>query len=163
DPKTGRSASTTDPTTWGTFERAISYYRKHGLSGVGFVFTEADPYAGADLDDSRNPETGGIEPWAQEIISELGSYAEVSPSGTGVRGSVGGRVPPGGGRKGRFELYAPARFFGLRGRGLKQSAKKVLRRQKALAPFHARLFPPPEVNDPGTHKHDGRLVDLTDE
>jgi hypothetical protein len=38
------------------------------FAGVGFVFTEADPYAGTDLDGVRNPMTGVIEAWAWEII-----------------------------------------------------------------------------------------------
>ena len=38
-----------------------------------------------DLDGCRDPRTGEIEPRALEVVRDLGSYAEVSPSGTGVK------------------------------------------------------------------------------
>ncbi len=41
--------------------------------------------AGIDLDTCRDPETGAIEGWAQAIVDRLGTYTEVSPSGTGVK------------------------------------------------------------------------------
>jgi hypothetical protein len=40
---------------------------------------------GVDLDSCRTPPTGEIEVWAQQVIDRFGSYAEVSPSGTGVK------------------------------------------------------------------------------
>ena len=43
----------------------------------GFVFTASDPYAGIDLDDCRDPETGEIASWAQQIVDALESYTEV--------------------------------------------------------------------------------------
>jgi primase-polymerase (primpol)-like protein len=48
DPNTGGSASTTDPSTWGSFEQAKRYYKenKGQVEGVGFVFTAQDPYTG---------------------------------------------------------------------------------------------------------------------
>ena len=49
------------------------------------MVTRDDPYVGIDLDDCRNPETGEIAAWAQEIIDRFDSYTEVSPTGTGVR------------------------------------------------------------------------------
>jgi primase-polymerase (primpol)-like protein len=40
-------ASTTDPETWGTFEQASAV---EGVDGIGYVFSEDDPYSGIDLD-----------------------------------------------------------------------------------------------------------------
>lgn len=39
DPKTGRGASHTDPSTWGTYDQAEAHARKHSLPGVGYVLT----------------------------------------------------------------------------------------------------------------------------
>src|SRR6516164_4603875 len=39
----------------------------------------------ADLDDCRDPGTGVLAPWAQQLLEKCGSYAEVTPSGTGIR------------------------------------------------------------------------------
>src|SRR5699024_4330851 len=44
-----------------------------------------DGIGGVDLDNSYDPETGAIEPWALEILQIFKSYAEISPSGTGIK------------------------------------------------------------------------------
>lgn len=41
--------------------------------------------AGIDFDTCRNPASGHIEAWAQTVIDRIDTYAEVSPSGTGVK------------------------------------------------------------------------------
>src|SRR5262245_56209830 len=78
-PITGGRASSTRPHTWGTYERAMAFCEQQGLAGVGYVFSRMDPYTGIDLDTCRDPTTGTIEPWAQDIITALSSYTEVSP------------------------------------------------------------------------------------
>jgi len=55
---------------------------------------------GIDLDKCRNPETGELEPEAQEIVRRMDSYTEVSPSGTGVHIYVIGTKPEGRCRRG---------------------------------------------------------------
>lgn len=40
---------------------------------------------GIDLDSCRNPETGALTQWARQIIERFSTYAEISPSGTGVK------------------------------------------------------------------------------
>src|SRR5215213_4996355 len=77
-PLTGGRASSADPETWAGYPEAVTACRERGHDGIGFVFTGDDPFCGVDLDRCRDPQTGKIEPWAQEIIEELESYAEVS-------------------------------------------------------------------------------------
>src|SRR5262245_1008727 len=36
--KTGTNASSTDPSTWATFDEALDYYHAHDVAGIGFVF-----------------------------------------------------------------------------------------------------------------------------
>lgn len=74
----GKPASSTNPATWNTFETCRETFDK-----LGFVLRP--PHLGVDLDGCRDPETGAIDAWAQEIIDEFCSYTEVSPSGTGVK------------------------------------------------------------------------------
>ena len=88
NPHNGRRAKTNDLTTSSDYETALAAVEKYGLTGVGYVFSADDPFAGIDIDDCRDPETGVIAPWAQEIIDALPTYWEVSPSGTGVKGWV---------------------------------------------------------------------------
>jgi putative DNA primase/helicase len=121
-PGTGMRASATDLMTWRTFSEALADYEidtpPYG-GGIGFVFSSADPYTGIDLDDCRDPETGGIELWAQEILNRVPKgYVEASPSGTGIHIIVRGRVRGGGMRKDSIEMYARARFFAMTGRVL---------------------------------------------
>jgi putative DNA primase/helicase len=123
DPKTGLRASTTDLMAWDTCDGAVGLYKgSEGLyDGVGFVFSSGDPYAGIDLDGCRDPETGEIASWAEEIlerVADASSYVEISPSGTGIHIVVEGAVRVGGMRKGNVEMYSRARFFTITGRTL---------------------------------------------
>lgn len=119
NPMTGQRASTTDSSTWGTYEQAIeALINGHGnkhYAGIGFVFTAEDPYVGIDLDKCRDPKTGVIEPWATGLIRFMNSYTEVSPSGTGVHIIVKGKLPEGQRRRGNVEVYDRARFFTMTG------------------------------------------------
>ncbi len=117
-PGTLRRASATELMTWGTFREALEAYRRSEppYDGIGFVFCSADPFAGIDLDDCRNPETGEIESWAQKIIDRVQEgYIEVSPSGTGIHIIVVGKVRGGGVKRGSVEMYGQDRFFTISG------------------------------------------------
>jgi putative DNA primase/helicase len=109
-------ASSTNSETWRTFEEAVQALHTGRYDGIGFVFSSGDPYAGVDLDNCRNPETGELEEWAAEIVRALDGYAEVSPSGRGVHIIVRGKAP--NKRRGRIEAYSSERYFTMTGRVL---------------------------------------------
>src|SRR5580658_10782661 len=69
----GRHASSTDPLTWDTFDVVVAERDKHPerYSGIGFVFSPADPFSGIDVDDCLDAE-GQVKPWAQGIIHQFG-------------------------------------------------------------------------------------------
>ncbi len=115
NPRTNRMAKTDDPATWGTIEEAKRAQETYGLDGIGYVFAKEDPYTGVDLDGCHAPETGEIAPWATRIVAALGSYAEVSPSGTGVKIIARGRKPEGRKRRGSVEMYDREQFFTVTG------------------------------------------------
>src|SRR5215217_7101146 len=139
-PLTAERADITNPATCANFTDAVAACREHGFDGIGFVFTEDDPFCGADFDHCRDPETGKIETWAQEIIEELDSYSEVSPSGTGVHVLAKGELPPGRNRKGRFEVYDRGRYFTVTGRHLAGTPKTIEARQEHLERVVKRVF-----------------------
>ncbi len=121
NPKTGKFASTTNPSTWGTFDQAWEHYESHkgrGIDGIGFVFSEDDPYAGIDLDGCRDPETGEIAPWALEIVARMNSFTELSPSGGGLHIFVEGKLPGNGINTERVEIYDDKRYFTVTGQTL---------------------------------------------
>jgi putative DNA primase/helicase len=117
-PGTERRASSTDLMTWRTFDQALAAYEagEPPYHGVGFVFCSADPFVGIDLDKCRDPESGEVEPWAQNIIDTFAAegYVEASPSGTGVHIIVKG-VQREGARRGRVEMYGQDRYFSVTG------------------------------------------------
>jgi hypothetical protein len=138
-------ASTTQPATWGTFEAARGHQRE-GFDGIGFVFREDGGLAGVDLDHCRDAD-GNIAPWAAEIIRDLDSYSEVSPSGRGVHIIVRGALPGGGNKRayetGAVEMYARGRYFTMTGDHLDGTPDTVNPRTVELAVWHQRLFAPP--------------------
>jgi putative DNA primase/helicase len=109
-------ASSTDSLTWRSFEEAVQALKTGRYNGIGFVFSSGDPFAGVDLDDCRDPETGELEEWAAKIVEAFGSYAEVSQSGTGVHIIVMGKAP--NKKRGKVEAYSSERYFTMTGRVL---------------------------------------------
>lgn len=79
-------AKANDPGTWGT--RAQAEKRAEQLKGaVGIQLGSIDAdhaLGGIDLDSCYDA-MGDLEPWAAEVIGRFGSYAEVSPSGKGIK------------------------------------------------------------------------------
>jgi hypothetical protein len=139
-PHIGELAAVDRPETWGTYEEAVRAAREHGYDGVGFVFTEDDPYAGVDLDNCRDPETGEVEEWAKELIEQLNSYTELSPSGGGAHILVKAEIPLGGRRRGQIEMYDSGRFFTVTGQHLPGTPIRIKERQAVVEVLHRKLF-----------------------
>ncbi|MFL5280643.1 MAG: hypothetical protein ACJ8AW_06505 [Rhodopila sp.] len=152
-PGKGGMASSTDPETWGSRaqaeQKAATLLKPFGIGGIGLVFSDLNngwSTAGIDLDTCRCPESGAIELWAMAVVEKLASYAEVSPSGTGVksfflfrtddleplRAAMGGvygkkwswtgkNHPP------AVELYLARRFFAITGQLLDGCTRELRR------------------------------------
>ena len=137
NPNTGYNAKTNKPETWSSLEIAVKQAINSKLGGVGFVFSKDDPYVGIDLDKCINDD-GEIETWATDIISELNSYTELSPSGKGYHIIGLGQLPPRGRRKDRIEMYDSNRFFTVT--GLDYGIGPIRNIQKELDVLHAKVF-----------------------
>ena len=145
DPKTGRPASSTDPATWGTFEQAFQACSNGGeYAGVGYVFSPYDPFCGIDLDDCIDDATGELRAWGSRIIDEMNSYAEVSPSGRGVKIFVRARKPGDrcktGYADGEVEMYDRGRFFTVTGQRIEDVDPGVHDRQEQVDALYAEVF-----------------------
>jgi putative DNA primase/helicase len=160
----GGRASSTNPKTWAPFEAAIAYAEEHSMSGVGFVFTEDDPYTGIDLDKCRDSETGEIDHWARKIVDALDSYTEVSPSGTGLHIFVKAPLPGRNNRKGPVEMYESRRYFTLTGKHLDGTPTEIHERQDVLERLYRHVFedekPADETNG---YRPQTALLDAGDE
>jgi len=141
NPLTRHRASSIDPGTWVTFDKAASVVRAY--DGVGFVLSEHDPFVGGDLDRCYHPRTGSLEPWARLIIDELCTYSEISPSGKGIRLFARGRLPTGWRKRGHVEVYDRARFLTVTGQHLIGTPRVIGERSEEIAKCHARLSPAP--------------------
>src|SRR5215208_1770448 len=117
-PTTGQRASSTNPKSWASYQQAVRACKEHGYDGIGFVFTVEDGLCGVDLDGCLDPKTGELEGWARQLVEELDSYTEISPSGTGVHILIRATLSEGRNRKGRFEAYDRGRYFTVSGRHL---------------------------------------------
>ncbi len=139
NPHTGGRASVDKATTWGTFEEAVAAVERFRLEGAGFVFTENDPYVGVDIDGCVDPD-GVIAPWAMKIVRTLDSYAEISPSGTGIKAWVRATLPTDktGARRGPVEVYQYGRFFTVTGKALDLDAP-IRDAQEAVEALYGRI------------------------
>ena len=143
-------AASTDPATWSTFEAALAGVQRHGYDGLGFVVTDDDDLVGVDLDHCRDPEAGAVRPWAMEIVQALDTFTDITPSDTGLRLFVHGKLPPEGRRRsietgGLVEVYESGRYLTLTGRPLEGTPSTVNYRQAALSAFHARYIAKPKA------------------
>lgn len=145
----GKSASSTDPATWTSFDNVVSTFDESQHSGIGFVFTANDPLVGIDLDGCRDPETGTVADWAQDEVIRFSSYTEISPSRTGLKIWITAdsqlmkgrkkelRVPPITALKDpAIECYTQGRYFAVTGQIYKQY-RHVEHRENELQAFLA--------------------------
>ena len=139
NPKTGKYASINKHKTWGSFQRAHRRFEDK-LAGIGFVFTSNDPYVGYDLDGCRNPENGEIAPWAEDILERVKSYAEVSPSGTGIKMIARGKLPGRGRKNDKIEMYDNRRFFTITGQILNGSTNKIAKKPRTIKSLYEKSF-----------------------
>ncbi len=156
DPRTGWKASKTDPRAWGAFAEALAFYREQRGDGIGYVVTANDGLTGVDLDKCRDPQTGAIAVGTLDIIRQLDSYTEISPSGTGVRIFVKGKLPPGRRKEPRrgIEMYDDKWYFTLTGHHLPGTPTTIKERQEELTRLHARVFPAPQRERVGANGAD---------
>jgi hypothetical protein len=139
-----KHAKSNDPATWSSFSDA-SEALKRGYNGLGFCLSY--PYVGVDLDGCRGKTP---EPWAQQILDELDSYYEASPSGNGIHVLVKGELPDGPRQKDFKDRdhHGVGLYDAVRGRYLTMTGWRLSRnggiaeRTAELQRIHARLFPP---------------------
>jgi putative DNA primase/helicase len=127
----GSPAKTNDRSTWVSFETAheayLNSYSKY--AGIGFVFSENDPFVGIDIDDCLT-DAGTLKPWAVGIVNRFShTYMEVSPSGTGIKIFARGeleRAAKFNYGDGKVETYSTGRFFTVTGNRYTSDTSEVV-------------------------------------
>lgn len=128
NPVTGWKASVTNSSHWSTLDSCLNFLRTqpHWVGGIGFVLTKRDPFTFIDLDDkdARNPDgsdkyTAEQKAWIADAQAKVyqayaGTYAEFSPSGTGLH-IIGWGSVPSGVRGPAIEVYSDGRYMTMTG------------------------------------------------
>jgi predicted P-loop ATPase len=160
-----RKARSNDPSTWATYEEALAAFESGAFDGLGFCLS--DLFIAVDLDGCILPD-GTIEPWAQQIMDELTSYAESSPN-NGIHIIVKGQLPEGRRQcdfKDRphhgvalYEAGGP-RYVTMTG-NLIGGVTTITERTQELGRIHARYFPPepPKTKAKAKASTNGYLAD----
>lgn len=140
-PWTGKAAGCNQPQTWSTFRHVCVALKRYRADGIGFVFMDSDPFCGIDLDNCRDTD-GRTNEEALEIIRQIGSYAEISPSGNGVHIIIKARLGRPGWRTSGLEVYAAGRYFTMSGKHLHGTPEGIEERQEELDKLLKERFPP---------------------
>lgn len=136
--QTNRSfASATKKETWNTFDAVCEAMNSGNFSGIGFVFTENDPYVGIDIDKCLDVNLAANE-MASKIAAEMSSYTEISPSKTGLHIIVKSMFDGNGRKKGLLECYRTGRYFTFTGDVYGES--KVIQEVPQLDSWIAKTF-----------------------
>jgi len=125
----GYGLSTAKPDRWLTFDAALAAYRARpdDFAGLGYVMTGPHGLVGVDLDHCVDGNT--VAPWALEIVQAMGTYTELSPSGTGLRCFARGEVDADWtNHEQGIEVYAghEPRFLTVTGQRLRMSGLDVV-------------------------------------
>lgn len=137
-PFTTNKAASNRPGTWHTFRAARACYedRPDFFDGIGYVFSVGDPYVGGDIDSCLDPagQLGGL------ALTHLPvTYAEISPSGSGVKFIARAAKLASGRKTARGELYSSGRYFTITGRVIDQAHNTITDQQAAVDTFLAAL------------------------
>ena len=142
NPHTGNHAESNNPATWHTFTTAIKAHSEGKYSGIGFML--ADGFAGVDLDECRNAQTGKLDEWALRIVDQLASYTEVSPSGCGLHIFIKAKLPGDGLKRKvnghKIEIYDTGRYFTFTGHHLEGTPPNVCKRQTEIESLYQHVL-----------------------
>ncbi len=154
----GAHAKVNDPTTWSSFADCVDALGSGHFDGLGFVFSENDPYIGIDLDKCIG-EDGRPNDLAVEWVSRLNSYTERSPRGRGLHLIVKGTLPHAFKRDELgVEVYDRRRFFTMTGDWWPDAPETIEERSAELAELLERLERPREKTRPNGAGEDGEKI-----
>lgn len=131
-----------DPAVWTAFGTARDWAAKLAGFELAFTIRDRETHPDEDLllvdyDTVRNPETGTVHPTVRDHLVQADSYADVSPSQTGIhilcRGalpedikSINDALPPAGDfPDADIEVYDSARFVAMTGAHIQETPRET--------------------------------------
>jgi hypothetical protein len=146
NPHTGKAASVSGPETWGTFAEALACMKRHRLAGVGIILTHLSKHpkggkitriAGGDLDDCIT-DSGSLTPLAAVVLAYAETYAECSPSATGIKMLFTDEIARAVKDSGiGVEIYGDGRFFTITGQNWEGTPTEIRPAPRTVAKLTA--------------------------
>ncbi|MDO5714215.1 MAG: helicase-related protein [Tissierellia bacterium] len=158
----GEFAKVNDKSTWQDYNSCLKAIDKGVGDGLGFFL--GDGYLGIDIDkvyqdiqeyyDNKNTQS-----MTAEFLRELSTYAEISPSGTGIHFIGKGYVPGDRKRYKNLEIYDEGRFFTVTGNIIKDKNRNEIKSlNKELNPLYKKYM---ESTLPNKKNHNRKIVNRT--
>lgn len=140
----GKPAKSNDKTTWNFYEDCIAALNRNIGDGLGFML--GDGYIGIDIDKvSDDIMAYSMDYHAKSMIADflrgISTYAEISPSKTGLHFIGKGEVPGIRKRYKNLEIYDKDRFFTITGNIIKdRDRNKIINIDSELSPLYEKYM-----------------------
>ncbi len=141
----GEFAKSTDKSTWNSYDNCISSLRSGIGDGLGFML--GDGYIGIDIDKVNEDIDeylidNSADSMTGDFLREINTYAEISPSKTGLHFIGIGKVPGERKRYKNLEIYDKDRFFTVTGDIIKDKDRsRIINIDKNLKPLYEKYMP----------------------
>ena len=141
----GKPAKSNDKMTWHSYEDCIKALNKNIGDGLGFFL--GDGYIGIDIDKvSDDIFVYSMDYHAKSMIADflrgISTYAELSPSKTGLHFIGKGKVPGERKRHKNLEIYDEGRFFTVTGNVIKDKDRSHIKPiEQELLPLYQKYMP----------------------
>ena len=130
-----------------SFDDALVAYSRGGFNGIGLILSKELGVTVLDIDGCRNPDTGVLDPLAEDVIEKLDGHTEVSQSGTGVHVYMLGSLESDPGEQLRsrvrgklnLEIYDEKRYMVVTGQAIRRPGE-LTEGGEVLADFHRTEF-----------------------
>lgn len=141
----GKPAKSNDKTTWNSYEDCIAALNRNIGDGLGFML--GDGYIGIDIDKvSDDIMAYSMDYQARSMTADflrgISTYAELSPSKTGLHFIGKGKVPGERKRHKNLEIYDEGRFFTVTGNVIKDKDRSHIKPiEQELLPLYQKYMP----------------------
>lgn len=150
-PHTGYGCDLTDPEQWVTFDQAIESMQRFNADGIGFSLSHDDDITGGDLDHCFTEL--GLIPLAQKVLDLAETYAEISPSGDGLRLLWLGKISQSVARSDLgIEMYVGGRYLTITGQHIENTPTDIRPAPRTLELLQAAAAKPKKSSESASDK-----------
>ena len=141
----GKPAKSNDKKTWHSYKDCMDALCKNQGTGLGFFL--GDGYIGIDIDKVSDEimeysMDSNVASMTANFLRGISTYAEISPSKTGLHFIGKGKVPGERKRYKNLEIYDRDRFFTITGNILKDKDRsKIVNINQELLPLYQKYMP----------------------